>query len=118
MSEFAKPNYVYRACLINIVDGDTIDVDIDVGFHTTMRKRLRFLDINTFETRGPEREKGLLAKARATEILEAADRIYVQTKMDAEGKYGRLLAWVWCEKDGELMNLNNQLLLEGHAVKY
>ena len=116
MTELQLPNYTYRATVVKIVDGDTIDVDLDVGFNTTMRKRLRFLGIDTYEVRGVEKEQGLVAKARLTEMLNQADQIYVQTVMDAKGKYGRVLAYVWTETDGALMNVNEQLLVEGHGT--
>ena len=117
--EFTKPVYSYRVVkVVKVVDGDTIDVLLDVGFHTYLQKRLRFLKIDTWETRGEEREQGLLAKDRLIELLDESDAVYVQTKMDAEGKYGRVLAWLWAEKDTVMTNINEQLLLEGHATLY
>ena len=114
---FIKPPYVYRVKeVLKIVDGDTIDVSLDVGFYTYLTKRLRFLNVDTYEVRGDEREQGLLAKQRLAEILAEADRIYVQTEMDARGKYGRVLAWLWVEKDATYTCVNEQLLLEGHGT--
>lgn len=116
---FQPPVYTYKVKEVTkIVDGDTIDVNLDVGFEFYVHKRLRFLGIDTYEVRGDEREQGLVAKARLAEIIESADRLYVQTKMDGEGKYGRVLAWLWVEKGGELTNVNVQLLEEGHGVAY
>ena len=118
MTELQLPNYTYRATVVKIVDGDTIDVDLDVGFNTTMRKRLRFLNIDTWEVRGEEREKGLIAKARLAEMIEQSDDVYVQTVMDKKGKYGRVLAYFWTETDGVFVNVNEQLIVEGHGVPY
>ena len=116
---FTKPAYCYRVVeVVKIVDGDTCDVLLDVGFHTYLRKRLRFMDIDTWEVRGEERPKGLIAKDRLIELIESSDKVYVQTVMDARGKYGRVLAWVWTEKDEILTNVNEILLLEGHATEY
>lgn len=112
---FQKPTYTYRAKVTRVVDGDTVDVKIDVGFGTHIYKRLRFLGIDTYETRGEERPKGLLAKAR-TEELVGGKEIYVQTIMDGRGKYGRLLAWLWVETENGPLNVNNVLLEEGHAT--
>ena len=118
MDTLPLPNYSYRAQVIKIVDADTIDVLLDVGFGTTIRKRLRFLDIDAYEQRGEERELGLKATARLTELLDTA-QIVVQTVMDAEGKYGRVLAYVWAiDNEGNATNLNYKLLEEGHAVAY
>ena len=117
MTEFTMPAYTYRVSkVLHIVDGDTIDVLIDVGFHTYITKRLRFLGVDTWEVRGEERERGLIAKIRLTEMLADADRLYVQTVMDTTGKYGRVLAWLFVEKDGVITTVNEQLLLEGHGT--
>jgi micrococcal nuclease len=116
---FTKPVYIYRVVkVVKVVDGDTIDVLLDVGFHTYLQKRLRFLKIDTWEVRGEEREQGLLAKDRLIELLDESDAVYVQTVMDARGKYGRVLAWLWTEKDSAMTNINDQLLIEGHAQLY
>ena len=116
---FTKPVYCYRVVeVVKVVDGDTADVLLDVGFHTYLQKRLRFLKIDTWETRGDERELGLIAKARLIELLEEADAVYVQTEMDAEGKYGRVLAWLWVQNGAAITNVNEQLLLEGHGTVY
>lgn len=116
---FQPPVYTYKVVKVTkIVDGDTIDVQLDVGFESYVHKRLRFLGIDTYETRGDERELGLLAKARLAEILESADRLYVQTEMDGEGKYGRVLATLWIQHGDDITNVNAQLLEEGHGVEY
>ena len=116
---FEPPVYTYKVNeVIKIVDADTIDVSLDVGFESYVYKRLRFLGIDTYEIRGDEREQGLIAKARLTEIIESADRLYAQTIMDGEGKYGRVLAWLWIKKGDELTNVNIQLLEEGHGTPY
>lgn len=115
--DFQKPNYTYRATLDRVIDGDTIDVYLDLGCHTTVHKRLRFLELDTEELRGGTDEskaKAQAAKARVIELLEGASQIYVSTEMDDEGKYGRLLAYVWYEDaDGNPHNLNTQMVAEG-----
>jgi micrococcal nuclease len=114
---FQNPTYTYRVKeVLRVVDGDTVDVLIDVGFKTYLSKRLRFLGIDTWEVRGEEREKGLIAKARLEELLASAKTIYVQTVMDAEGKYGRVLAWVWIQTDTDFINVSERLLVEGHGT--
>ncbi len=115
--EFARPDYTYRVTVDRVIDGDTIDVLIDVGFKTTVFKRLRLLNVDTEELRDkdPERRaKAQEAKAFLEDTLNGADRVYVQTFLDSTGKYGRLLAWVWVEveEENELINVN-ELLFEG-----
>lgn len=112
---WSKPSYTYRAEVVRVIDGDTIDVKIDVGFDCHIYKRLRFLGVDTWETRGEEREKGLVAKAYTQAFLETADKIYIQTEMDAKGKYGRVLSWVWKDTANGPICLNERLLAEGHG---
>jgi len=114
---FEKPNYTYRVKEVTkIVDGDTIDVLLDVGFESYIHKRIRFLGIDTWEVRGDERERGLVAKARLEEMLASATEIYVQTIMDGKGKYGRVLGWVWIKTENDFIGVNHRLLIEGHGT--
>jgi micrococcal nuclease len=117
--EFTFPSYVYKARLSKIVDGDTIDLYIDVGFKTYLHKRIRFLGIDTWELREEEKEAGHRAKDRLEELLNEG-QIYVQTEWDGEGKYGRVLGWIWTvnEKSGERKLVNKILLDEGHGTEY
>ena len=110
-----EPAYTYRAELRGIVDGDTIDVDIDLGLRIWVRdERLRLYGIDAPETRTrnlDEKARGVRAKAWLAARLEGADRIIVQTIRDDEGKFGRLLAIIWA--DG--VNLNDEMVALGLA---
>jgi micrococcal nuclease len=112
--------YEYRCELVRVVDGDTIDVDIDLGFACVLRKqRIRLFGINTPESRTrnlEEKKHGLAAKARVKELLAGAESIVVRTAIDkkARGKYGRILGTVFADD----VDVNNQLVDEGHAVVY
>lgn len=115
--EFKAPTYTYKAEVVRIIDGDTMDVRLDVGFDTHIFKRLRLLGVDTWELRGEEKEKGKLAK----EFVESRMRIsknkcWVQTELDGEGKYGRVLAWVWTHRVTGPECLNEVLLAEGHGT--
>ena len=130
----AKPDYSYRCEVVKVVDGDTIDVDIDLGFNMKARKRLRLYGVNTWETRGEERERGLQAKkfvegmlihghvaSQHHRVSGRVREVWVQTLMDAKGKYGRLLAWVWVLIEGDFPGyicLNTELLRLGHGREY
>ena len=115
-SNSKEPAYTYRAVVTKVVDGDTIDVDLDLGCHVWIHRRLRFLEVNAWETRGEERDRGLAAKAFVKKAIANAHRVIVQTEMDAEGKYGRLLAWVHLiTEDGNSACLNKMLIEEGHG---
>jgi len=107
--------YTYTAKVEKIVDGDTIDVNVDLGFATFRKERLRFARINAWETRGAEKEQGKLAKARVIELIPVGTTITIKTFRDKKGKYGRYIAEIIIE-DGK--NLNDILLNEGHARLY
>ena len=113
-----EPKYVYRATVERIVDGDTIDVNLDLGLGVWLHKqRLRLVGINTPEVRGPEREAGLAASA-FVEWRIHGQPVIVKTFKDKKGKYGRWLAEVYYENQENVwVNLNEELVREGHAVR-
>ena len=112
--------YEYRCELVKIIDGDTIDVNLDLGFEVVLKKqRIRLYGINTPESRTRDLEQkkyGLAAKARLRELLEEANQITVKTEIDkkARGKYGRILGTIYAGST----NINNLLIDEGHAIAY
>ena len=116
--------YTYRAKLDRVIDGDTIDVNIDLGFDISVKKRVRFSGINTPESRTrdlEEKARGLAAKERLKVILEGANQI--QLNSHGVGKYGRCLGELFIDVlDGKecltLESINELLIKEGHAVEY
>ena len=110
--------FEYYATVLKVVDGDTIDVMVDLGMGVHRKERLRFSRINAWETRGEHKEKGKLAKARVAELIPVGDKVLIKTQKDKKGKYGRYIAEIFII-DGILStNLNDLLLNEGHAVLY
>ena len=119
--------YQYRVEIKKVVDGDTVDVDIDLGFGVWLRnERIRLYGIDTPESRTRDKEEkkyGLAAKAFLVNELKTADYVILQTNKDAEGKFGRILGeFIGVhsnELDGEMKVFINQLLVdEHHAVAY
>ena len=120
--------YEYKAVVDRVVDGDTIDVTVDLGFSVWKKMRVRMEGINTPESRTrdlEEKKRGLAAKDRLKSILEFNNNKCI-LKVSGVGKYGRALATVLVEslsplngKDGiTLIDVNKQLIEEGHAVEY
>jgi len=109
--------YVYRARITRVVDGDTVDADIDLGFGVTTHQRLRLLGINAPETRGETRDAGDAATEHLTEML-ALGPVTVQTVKDKRGKFGRYLAVVQVETLSGVISANAELVTNGHAVEY
>jgi micrococcal nuclease len=116
--------YNYRAKLVRVVDGDTIDALIDVGFDIWVKKRIRYKGIDTWESRTrdlDEKKKGLAAKARNKELLEKVSNKsgYFRIKSYGTGKYGRVLADIYIQdSDYNHIWVNKTLIKEGHAYKY
>ena len=116
--------YIYRGKLERVVDGDTIDALIDVGFDIWIKKRIRYSGIDTWESRTrdlEEKAKGLEAKVRNKELLmEISSKSgYFRLKSYGVGKYGRVLGEIFIEdKDGKQYNINQTLISEGHAYVY
>ena len=112
--------YTYKAKLDRVIDGDTIDVNIDLGFDITVHKRVRLAGIDTPESRTrdlEEKKRGLAAKQRLIELLDKGDLV-VESK--DVGKYGRVLGvlHIYPEDLGLPVNVNNKLVEEGYAVEY
>jgi len=116
--------YIYRGKLERVVDGDTIDALIDVGFDIWVKKRIRYKGIDTWESRTrdlTEKAKGLEAKARNKELLmEVSENSgYFRLKSYGVGKYGRVLAEIFIEDaEGKQYNINETLVAEGHGYVY
>ena len=116
--------YIYRAKLDRVVDGDTVDALIDVGFDIWFKKRIRFMGLDTWESRTrdlEEKKKGLAAKARTKELLEkvSSKSGYFRLKSHGLGKYGRVLGEIFImDKDGKQWIVNETLITEGHAYVY
>lgn len=120
--------YEYNAKCLRVVDGDTVDVMIDLGFSTWKKVRVRLDGINTPESRTRDKEekkRGLAAKARLQEIIEINDSEFL-LKVNGIGKYGRALGVIMVNTLGKnpedisltKKNVNQQLIKEGHAVEY
>ena len=116
--------YNYKISPLKIIDGDTIDAEIDLGFDIKVKKRVRFMGINAPESRTrdlEEKAKGLAAKDRVKALLDGCKN--VQLKSHGIGKFGRCLGEIMLDMvDGSekmtLESLNELLIKEGHAKEY
>ena len=116
--------YKYKAKLVRVVDGDTADVMIDLGFNVWTKQRLRFKGVDTWEKRTrdkEEKELGLDAtnwmKDKLDGAIKGEDELVIRTELKGGmGKYGRLLGWIYIG-DSDL-SLNEQMITEGYAWEY
>ena len=111
--------YTYNAKLDRVVDGDTVDALVYLGFDTWKKVRIRFYGIDAYESRTKdleEKEKGLAAKQRVIDILNENNNKFT-LKSYGVGKYGRCLGEIFVESLGE-DSLQKTLINEGHGVEY
>lgn len=113
--------YEYRVkSVLNVVDGDTIDVDIDLGFDISITKRVRLAGIDTPESRTSDKAEkvlGLEVKNLLKETLKKATTVVIKTeKPDSSEKYGRVLGWLFI--DGAEQSFNEAMIASGYAWEY
>ena len=112
----------YSCKLDRVVDGDTCDAMIDLGFNTWVHARIRFYGVDTWESRTrdlEEKKKGLEAKAYVKDLLENSDDGKFSIISHGTGKYGRVLGEIFIQDENEnTICINNQLITEGHAYVY
>jgi len=119
----------YRAKVLKVIDGDTVDVDIDLGFGIILTdERVRIMGIDTPESRTSDRVEdvfGEAAKARLKELLGKSDDVTLITVADRDGedmkgKFGRILGdfKVYYDKEDRQATVTDIMIKEGHAVKY
>ena len=118
--------YEYSCRIVRVVDGDTVDIDIDLGFDVWLRKqRIRLYGVDTPESRTrdlEEKKYGLAAKKFVEKRLPIGSKQTLRTRLDDRGKFGRILGEFvlitqWEGKDIPT-TINEQLVKERHAVKY
>lgn len=113
--------YEYRVKkVLKVVDGDTIDVDIDLGFDISFTSRVRLAGIDTPESRTTdkmEKTLGLEVKKKLGDLIASAKTIVIKTeKPDSSEKYGRILGWLYL--DGAEVSVNHALVASGYAWDY
>ena len=120
-----KSCYNFRVTKINrVVDGDTIDVTIDLGFDLYKKERVRVAGVDTPEKRTRDKEEKALGidatnwlKNKLEEAIKGDDELTIRTELKGGvGKYGRLLGWLYIGDD--LVSLNEAMILEGYAWSY
>mgnify|MGYP003651394414 CR=1 FL=1 len=125
------PSYQFPVVITRIVDGDTVDARIDMGFKIVYEERIRLLGLDTpesFTSNKKEKALGLAAKYRIKELIAEANLlpkkrgkkdIVLKTSKHGKGKFGRILGEIWINANtGEGINVNQALIDEGHARWY
>lgn len=114
--------YTYRAQVLRVVDGDTLDLMVSLGFDVHHKARVRLAGINTPESYGPTAcDEGRAAKQFLTDLLPVNTTVVVKTSKDRKEKYGRFLAEVYLlDAKGEVLpqTVNAVMVERGHAKVY
>ena len=120
-----KSCYNFRVTKINrVVDGDTIDVTIDLGFDLYKKERVRIAGVDTPEKRTRDKEEKVLGidatnwlKGKLEEAIKGDDELTIRTELKGGmGKYGRLLGWLYVGDDD--VSLNEKMIVQGYAWSY
>ena len=113
--------YEYKIKVTRVVDGDTVDAELDLGFNIIYKERIRLMGIDTPESRTRnrvEKKLGLKSKARLKELIaENKGNIILQTSKEGKGKFGRILGTLLI-RDSKEFSINDIMVIEGHARKY
>ena len=107
--------YVYAARCVQVIDGDTLDLDIDLGMYFRVTKRVRLKGIDTPELRGKDKDRAVAARTEVTIWTDDVE-LLIRTELDKADKYGRMLADVWV--DGLATSLSDHLVGRGLARRY
>jgi micrococcal nuclease len=112
--------YEYKVKITRVIDGDTVDADVDLGFDTYIKDRIRLMGIDTPESRTrnkKEKQLGLASKARLKELCAInKGNIVLKTSKEGKGKFGRILGSLYVS--GSNVSFNAVLVSEGHARPY
>lgn len=113
--------YTYKAKLIHIINGDTVDAEIDLGFGVYVKQRIKLYGINTPDSRSNDyqiKQSGIDSKDALSTIIDK--KFQVQTIMNKRGKVGRVLGVLHNLDDygKPILNVNDEMVRQGHAIEY
>jgi micrococcal nuclease len=111
--------YTYKAKLVRVINGDTLDIEIDLGFDIIIKQRLKLYGIDTPDSRSTNvdiKQKGLDVKQRLMDLLNKEFK--VETILNKRGKYGRILGKIYVVVDNNEVCINELLVDEGLAIRY
>jgi len=111
-----NPFYIYKAKVVSVYDGDTITVNIDLGFNTWIyNEKVRFNRINAPEVKGYSKKRGIESRDFLKSLILNKD-ILIETIKDKKEKYGRYLGEIYLKNENETINVNDRLVEKGFAV--
>jgi micrococcal nuclease len=110
-------SYEYQAVICDVYDGDTVTADIHLGLGVWVHdEKLRLLHIDAPELRGDEKPAGIRSRDYLCKLI-GGRVVTIRTDRDRRGKYGRILAEIWAEVDGQRVMINDLMVTGGYAVR-
>lgn len=103
--------YVYNCKILRVIDGDTVDAEVDLGFHIKFKMKVRLSKFDAPELSTPE---GQIAKAALIHLFDSEEQFTIHTEKDKQEKYGRYLGEFF---DSKGYSINTQMILRGHVKK-
>jgi len=118
--QWQESKYRYACFPIRVIDGDTVEVRIDLGFSVAITEKIRLYGIDAPEMRGDEKEDGRRSKDHLINMLglvsgATSREFQIITKKDKRGKYGRMLGIIWMMSGGNFINVNDEMVQRGFA---
>lgn len=102
--------YTYKADIVDVVNGNTVDADINLGFSVVLRQRVKLFGVDIVVSREAE------AKEKLKELLTG--NVIIETMLNKRGKYGRIMGKLFVQKDNEKIDVNQYMVDQGFAQKY
>jgi len=111
-----RPKYTYKALVLDVYDGDTITVEIDLGFNIRFTEKVRLFGINAPEMKGADKPKGIKSRDALRKMILKKE-VIIKTEKDEKEKYGRYLGTIFIEKNSKWICMNNWLVENKFAEK-
>lgn len=111
-----RPPYTYKAHVLDVYDGDTITVEIDLGFNIRFTEKVRLVGINAPEMKGADKPKGTKSRDALRKIILKKE-VIIKTEKDEKEKYGRYLGTIFIEKNNKWICINEWLVENKFAEK-
>jgi len=112
----SKPQYTYKALTTDVYDGDTVTVEIDLGFKINFTEKIRLLGINAPEMKGTDKAKGTKSRDALRKMILKKE-IIIKTEKDKKEKYGRYLGTIFIEKNSKWICVNEWMVKNKFAEK-
>lgn len=111
--------YTYTAKLLSVIDGNTVDAEIDLGFNVVIKQRIKLFGVDTDNLHSPDVEAKIRAVESKAKLIELLPKEFVvETILNKRGKFGRVMGQIYVKDADKLVSINEQLIAQGVATKF